>query len=261
LQYFFISNFFSDGKIHEKSEVFQQLRKNLRLSDNRTFKKHINRLLQLSWMGFNPKTGIYFIRSFDYLRFIYTLKKRRASTFYLKDVKHVQTYLVGVLLSVEVIGQKYFWEIKNRRKWRAATKKADVANHSKTFSEVPEYYGCSVAAISKLLNCKPTRASVLKNAAVKAGYIKAKHRFILYAKLSKADFSARSNLDDFYPKLRGKLRFKAVRVGRFTEYHILLQCHDEILPEVKFKTVNKFNNLQISPTIIGSLTKLQKAAA
>src|SRR5436305_13376400 len=76
---------FSDGKLHESSTVFQQMRKDLRLCDNRTFKKHFATLNQLGWVGYNSVTGIYFIRSFDYLRFIYTFKKRRASTFFLKD--------------------------------------------------------------------------------------------------------------------------------------------------------------------------------
>jgi hypothetical protein len=252
---------FSDGKLRKTSSVFINLRRTLRLSDNRTFNKHINKLIELTWLRYNPKTDMYFIRSFDYVRRLHTFKKRRASTFMLKDVTHVQTYLVGVLLSVEVIGQKYVWEYKKRRKWRAATKKTDVANHSKVFSAIPEYYGCSVATIAKILGCKPTRASVLKKNAAAAGYLKVKHRFVLYAKLTKADFNLRPNINDMFPALRGKLRIKAIKVGRFVEYQVLFQCHDEISSLMKFKTVSKFNNLQVSPAIISYINKLIKNAA
>lgn len=252
---------FSDGKLHEGSPVFNQMRSELRLSDNRTFKKHIAKLLELDWVGHSPVSGYYFVRSFDYLRLIYTFKKRRASTFLLSDAKQLQKYLVGVILSAKVIGDKYYWEFRNRRGLRTATKKTDVASHSKVRSEAPEYYGLSVQAIADLLGCKPTRASVLKNAAAKAGYITVNHKFAYYATLSKADYDARTNLNELFPKLRGMFRIVPKSVKGFMEYHIMVQCHDEIIPQMKFKTVSKFNNLQVSPAIVRHITNLQKAAA
>ena len=60
---------FSDGKLHDSSPVFTQMRADLRMKDNRTFKKHMNKLHELGWVGHNKESGYYFIRSFDYLRF------------------------------------------------------------------------------------------------------------------------------------------------------------------------------------------------
>ena len=160
-----------------------------------------------------------------------------------------------------MMGQKFYWERKYKRGQRTATKKTDVANHSKVFSEVPEYYGLSVKGIAEELGCSMTRASVLKNAAAKAGYIKVKKRFVLYKKLTRADFALRSNINDIYPHLRGKLRVIPKSVKGFMEYHIMLQCHDEIIPQMKFKTVSKFNNLQVSPAIVRHIINLQQAAA
>lgn len=252
---------FSDGKLHESSPVFQQMRKDLRMTDNRTFKKHIAKLIELTWLGYNPVLGIYFIRSFDHLRFINTFKKRRASTFFLKDTNHVQKYLVGVILSANVMGQAFYWERKYKRGRRTTTKKTDVASQSKVLSKVPEYYGLSQKAIAKELGCSQTRASVLKNAAARAGYIKVNKKFARYATLSEADFKARANLNDLFPMLRGMFRVVTKKVGGFMEYHIVVQCHDEIIPKIKFKTVSKFNNLQVSPAIVRYVNNLQKTTA
>jgi hypothetical protein len=252
---------FSDGKLHENSPVFKQMRKDLRLLDNRTFKKHVARLLELDWMGFNPISGFYFVRSFDYLRFIYTFKKRRASTFSLKDAKQVRKFLVGVILCTNVMGQEFYWERKYMRGRRTATKKTDVASHSKVLSEVPDYYGLSVKAIAKELGCSQTRASVLKNAAAKAGYIKVNKKFVLYTKLTRADFGLRCNINDMFPNLKGKLRVIPKSVKGFMEYHIMVQCHDEIIPQMRFKTVNKFNNLKVSPAIVRWVDNSRDVAA
>jgi hypothetical protein len=241
---------FSDGKLHQSSPVFKHVRTDLRLKDNRTYKKHLSKLMELGWIGYNIKSGIYFIRGFDHLRLVHNFRMRSASHFSLEDVKKLRAYLVGVILSKMVMGQKFYWERKYRGGRRTATKKTDVASHSKVLSEVPEYYGLSVKAIAKELGCCPARASVLKNAAAKAGYIKVNKKFAFYAKFTKADFAVRSILNDLYPQLRGLFRVISKKVGGFTEYHIMVQCHDEIVPKVKFKTVSKFNNLKVSPAIL-----------
>jgi hypothetical protein len=250
---------FSDGKLREDSPVFEQMRNQLRLKDKRTFDKHIGILIQLGWVGYNSRTGIYFIRSFDYVRLIYNFRKRTATTLYLKDIWHIQQYLVGVILSAEMRGQKYYWESVYRRKPRTATKKGDVAKHSKVYSEVPNYYGLSVKAIAELLGCRTTRASVLKQQAAKAGYIKMKHHFAEYATLTEADFHFRPNLNDRFPALAGKFRIKKVKHNGTTSYKVLVQLHDEIIPNLAFKTVSKFNNLQVAPAIVRQLEKLSSA--
>jgi hypothetical protein len=237
------------------------MRADLRMKDNRTFKKHMSKLHELGWVGYNEISGYYFIRSFDYLRFIYTFKKRRASTFLPRDVKHLQKYLVGVILSAKVIGDKYYWEFRKGGVWRTATKKTDVAIHSKVLSETPAYYGMSVKGIAEYLGCKPTRASVVKNVAAKAGYIKVSKKFALYTTLSRADFAARPNLNDLFPHLRGMFRVVPKTVKGVMEYHIMVQCHDEIVPLIKFKTVSKFNNLQISRAIVRYVSNRQQVAA
>lgn len=251
---------FSDGKLHQTSEVFGQMRNQLRLADNRTFKKHLGKLLELGWMGYSSKSGIYFIRSFDYLRIMLSLKKRRAATFVLQDLRHLQTYLVGVILSAKILGDKFYWELKNRGRWRTAMKKTDVASHSKTFSETPKYFGWSVKSIADYLGCKLTRASVLKNAAAKAGYIEQRHKFEYYGTLPVVDFEARKNLNAMFPKLRGMFKIVPRKINGVTQYGVFLQLHDEIIPKVKFKTIKKFNNLRVAPAIVAYANSLQRAA-
>ena len=101
----------------------------------------------------------------------------------------------------------------------------------------------------------------MKNAAAKAGYIKVTKKFALYATLSKADFAARPNLNDLFPHLRGMFRVVPKTVKGVMEYHIMVQCHDEIVPQIKFKTVSKFNNLQVSTAIVRYIANRQQIAA
>lgn len=255
---------YSDGKLHEHSPIMQQMRKDLRLKDDRTFKLHFRKLRRENWIGYNAITGMYFIRSIDYLRYVNCFKSRQATTFFPADLNNVQHYLVGVLISAEVVGQKYYWEVVKRRKPSTATKKWDVANHtSKVFSgnPIPTYYGLSVQAIADLLGCKLTRACVLKNAAAKKRYIQIKHHFDVLQVLTKPDFSIRQKIEAANPDLKGKVRFKTVTRNRQTLIEVVVQLYDEIISNIPFKTVAKFNNLQVSAAIIHHIgIPLQKAA-
>lgn len=257
---FLYLKFCSDGKLRGDAPELQQMRKDLHLRDLRTFNKHLNKLKELNWIGFNPSTNYYFIRSFDQLREMHLLKKRRASELRFSHVKNLQVYLTGVILCTEVMGQKYWWELKNRRKWRTAMKKSDVANQSKVFSEIPEYYGLSNESLGRLLGCKKTWASNLKNAAVKAGFIKKKQKLVPYVKLSGPDYQFRPIVNEMFPDLKGKFRVVRKSVKNVSEYWVMVQFHDEIIPQMKFKTVSKFTNLRLpkGKVMLAKLNKIKK---
>src|ERR1043166_656696 len=61
---------FAGDKVSATDEVFAMLRQDLKMTDpkGRTFNKHFQQLLELNWIGYNAKSGVYHIRSFDYIR-------------------------------------------------------------------------------------------------------------------------------------------------------------------------------------------------
>ena len=66
---------YTDGKVNGESELFDKLKKDLKIKDKRTFDKYIRNLIKCNWMGYDVRTGNYFIRSFNHIRVINHFKK------------------------------------------------------------------------------------------------------------------------------------------------------------------------------------------
>lgn len=252
-------------KVAASDEVFNSLRTDLKMADpkNRTFRKHLQKLLDLNWIGYNAKSGIYHIRSFDHIRAVNGFKKCRATKLFLRDIKQIQIYLVGVIICSEIHGQKYYWEIVKRRSG-TATKKRDVAKQSKAsfHSSKPPYYGICNRKIARLLGCKYTRACTLKNAAAAAGYLTIRHRYLDVKELDKADYLLRPTLAEQNPQLARRLKFwRQIKNGNKI-VKVVQQLHDEIIPHLEYKRVAGFAALKVPFAIIkGHLTKDSHAKA
>lgn len=256
------------GKVHQNSPVFQTMRRALGMKDSRTFDKHLNVLLLENWVGFNPLSGYYFIRGFHYVRGKYHFKSRQATKFDIEDFDNLQVYLFAVCLCAIIRRQHYFWEVK-RRKYRAVTKQTDVTNHSRVFSKnspKPPYYGLSNFMIAKQLRrYSKTRACELKMAAAKLGYlglVQHDHEIMV---ITKRDYRLRPALEAQYPGLKGKIRFETIVVKqgnqKIRKIRVFRQLHDEIIPKIQFKSVAKFNNLQLSDLVKREFKLISLAAA
>jgi hypothetical protein len=236
-------------KVSDKAPLWDSLHRDLKMNDpkGRTFRKHFQELLDRNWVGYNPLTGIYHIRSFDYLRAHYGFKKRSATELTLHDIKQIQVYLVGVLISAEINAHKYYWE-KVKRKPRAATKKRGVANQSTaslSSQSRPPYYGLSNRRIAHHLGCKPTRACVLKKAAAQAGYLTIRHRYKDFKDLAQADYALRPALAQSKPAEAKRLRFWSPTVDGSRGIKVVLQQHDEIIPHLRSRRIRSFSALRV----------------
>jgi hypothetical protein len=240
LTIFLLLKIYIGDKVCSNSEVFPFIKENFKMKDSkdRTFNKHFQRLLEMNWIGYNKKNKIYHIRSFKFLKELYQFRKKRSSEVYLKDIKQIQIYIVGVILCKAIYDQKYYWEKVKRL--RSATNYKGVANQAKTFCLPlkPNYYGLSNTKIAALLNCNYTRASVLKNAAFKLGYIHLFHHYEDVIELDKPDYYIRPKISLSQPQLAKRLRFwSKIRNGKRVVL-IVRQLHDEILPNIPFKRRN-----------------------
>ncbi|RPD50639.1 hypothetical protein [Paracnuella aquatica] len=241
---------YSDGKMHITSPALKQIRADLRLKDDRTFDKHIEKLRALNWVGYNPASGYYFIRGFHYIRLIHKINNRQGVIFNAFNLNNIKVFVYGVLISAIVIGQFHSAEKDAKRKSRTATTYGGVAKQSNrlSHSNLP-YFGVSNAGIGAALNCSTTLACNMKRKAEEAGMIKTRKQFHLLDRIKEPDYKLRSYLYEQYPKLIGRIRFlgKSNREERWIE--VLQQLHDEIIPKLHFKAMAKFAKLKIPETL------------
>lgn len=244
---FLYLKFNSSGKIHKDALPFRTIKWDLGISQERTFMKHFKKLLDANWIGFNNITGYYFIRGFDRLRIEYNYKSRQAVTLQYHDLRVLKAFLVAAIIGSKVNLQKYYWQYVAKRKLKPVANKRDATSPAKVYvNQVPpEYHGLGLNGIAKLLGCKKTRASQLKNSAAKAGFIKVNHKFSELTRLPAVDWKIRNYLQDLDPSLKGKIRFKVITVKKMKFISVLIQKHDEIIPKLKFLSINKFNNLVV----------------
>jgi len=78
------------------------------------------------------------------------------------------------------------------------------------------------------------------------GYLQLKQHVKDIMTLEKRDFRIRRELELRYPDLKGKIRFVKVEVKGKKMIKVVRQLQDEIIPKMRFKTINKFNNLHVS---------------
>jgi hypothetical protein len=236
----------SSGKLHKSDSVFLNMPKVLGVRDKRTLNKHLATLLDLNWIGFNSQTGNYFTRGIGYIRQVHKFYKRTAVTFGIANLRDMQAFIAGGIISNNVKTQQYFWEVAKEGKLRSAIVKSGLASQdqkltSNATTQKPDYYGLGVNKIAQLLFCSPSRASELKIEAQKAGYIRIRKKFHELCVLGKADHKLRASYAFTNPSEAKKVRFKKVKRKGAMMVAVLIQLHDEIRPKMEFKRMEKLS--------------------
>ena len=225
---------YTDGK-----ELFDKLKKDLKLKDKRTLDKYIRNLIRCNWMGYDVKTGNYFIRSFNHIRVINHFKKRNGVTFQYKNFKTCKSFFAAAVIGSKVNGIKYKRTL-SKGKTLGVTNKGDVAfqpDFSFTGSGNSRD-GLANQLIAKELGCSKTMASNLKNMAARDGYLKVKPQYIEFVDIKDTEGGTINHLNTYYPNLSGRFKIKKTKKGN----KIVVQVYDEITPCIKFKTITKLTN-------------------
>jgi len=157
------------GKLHEDDVRFQEAWRHL-FKSKKTFKKHLQTLLRLNWVGYNPNSGIYFIRGYDFLRLKHSLTKSKTGVEFNTDYfKNFRQFLSGA-----VIGQRNNWhwfkKQKSERNLRGRSKQTST-------STSPIRSGVSNGVIADMFKISRSRACQVKQDAAKAGFITAQKQF------------------------------------------------------------------------------------
>lgn len=151
-----------------KRIITQDDRKNfaneLDLKTTRTINNHFKKLQSKNWIGYNPKSGYYFIRGFDRVKEIENLDYRSAAEFDPKEIKQFKAFIIGVVIGYLVNSQKKRgrFEPKKARQYRSKPGRPS------------SFFPISSKVLAKILKCSHVTALKYITLAKKAGYIRIK---------------------------------------------------------------------------------------
>ncbi len=247
---------FSSGKLHKDSDEFRQAMEILEIRDIRTFNKYIDALLRENWIGYNPDSGIIFIRSFRFIRQQHSFLKHRMVQFHFDgDIIDFDAFMFASIIGDHVMRHKDYREIEKRKVGRTATKKRGVARHILPPSSLPDYFGLSVVSMGKMLGLSQTRAHELKVRAEKFGYLKCNNKFREIAILDKPNKGIKRSIAIGDPELAKKVRFGTKTIGKEKVIVVLEQLYDEVVPLVDYKShrLKKKFAKKFLPASVGSV--------
>jgi hypothetical protein len=237
--------FHSGGKLRASDDAWSAIKAPVGIKDVRTLRKHLTQLQALKWLGYNPKSDYYFVRSFDRIRLDMGLKKRTSVIMDSSELPRVQSWCDGVLINCVIRDQMYHWEVGPRKFKRFVLSKKDGTSPIQRVDPgtQPAYYGLSSFKISKHLNCSQSQACKRKRLASQNGYLTLKKHFKVLHTLSEPDMFVREQFVASHPELTGRLRFRVVYQNGTSIIQLVQQLHDEIIPQTLFSKRKKITKL------------------
>jgi hypothetical protein len=134
----------------------------------KSFNNQLKRLIELNWIGYNKKSFVYHIRSFENIQRQYQLYKRTGFWFAIQDMQYFDAVLFG-----SVIGYLSKNQGKKQRTDRESGRSKQVLCKS------PGFYPISNWALAKILNISISTASLMKRRAEEEECISIKRKRIV----------------------------------------------------------------------------------
>jgi len=198
------------------------------LSSNPSRKKVLDELLQLNWIGYNPKTRYVHLRSFRRICFELNLGVAKVIPCSQKDLANTRYFIYAVVINAKLYQQKSAIKLQTGRD--------PVANKSEATLQGP-YPGLGKFGLGLLLHCSPTTALRIKAKCLELGFIRVHKKSIKIMTLPKADFNLSPYLKDIYVNKSFLLKFrKNYQTGLIEVYE---QLKDEMVPLLKIKKRGK----------------------
>jgi hypothetical protein len=161
-QLYIFLKFSCSGKRKISHKDIREIAKELNVKSPKTIRENLNLLQKKDWVGYNAKSGLYFIRSFATIRRIQQLQQSNTcAEFDERDILKTKAFLAGA-----VIGK-----LCNTQKWRA-WKSERNKQRSKHLDHVPPFFPVADAALASVLNISISRAHRLMALAGEAKYIR-----------------------------------------------------------------------------------------
>ncbi len=217
----------SGGIINSKNLCFTDLGNYTGIKDSRSIQKYLKKLMDINWIGYNKKTGNYFIRSYQYLKRSEGLVTRHGIIIDISDLKKLKWQLYTGLITFRINGLK-------RAQFRFVSLKfgsSALKRHGavQIFKELGlrSYFGLSNSQLSKLFKCSQSQANRIKIACIKSGFLIANKKFKLISNSSRPDYLLKYALPQ-----SNKIRVTTNRKSGFVFYE---QLTDELIPIVYCK--------------------------
>lgn len=166
------------GKVRLGKGEFKDICQALGYKSAKQPTKHFMALLELDWIGFNPKSGYHFIRGIDTIRSLEGFKRQTAIEMEYKDIFHLREFCFSVV--VENLNNKQ--NLYKKRKLRRHKQTVIAIKRSKFIKKITNqsvnssvlFKPIANAVISKILGISKSSVISLKTKAKKLGYIQVK---------------------------------------------------------------------------------------
>ncbi|MCW3789354.1 hypothetical protein [Plebeiibacterium sediminum] len=154
-----------DGKLKINSETQKCIANFIGVKSRQTISNHLNQLLELNWVGYNNKSGYYFIRSFGFVMNQLGFKRQTLAKFEIDDIKIIKAFFIGAIISDLIKKQKRQIVRTERLKGRFYQSRKNVAS----------FYPIANIALAKILNISIYSAFKYKQLAKDCNFIEIKN--------------------------------------------------------------------------------------
>ncbi len=208
-----------NGCMRLENTELRFIAKSLGLKSIRAIRNNIKILLDSNWIGYDIKTGVYYIRGFEKVRKMYGFKRRTGAEYNTKEIKNFKAFIAGA-----VIG--YLVNVQRRHK-RLGARNNGRAYHP--IHNANEYFPVANAALAKILGISISTASELKHLAQGHGYVLIRKRY----KKTNKDGKFKNQIKKANPEISLKVRV--------VNGEVMLQEPDEALSCIRFKRRKKID--------------------
>lgn len=209
-----------DGKIKIASKDFSALATSLGYVSSRSVRNNLKHLLRLNFVGYNPKSGFYFIRGFDRLNEAFKIQTRTTAECDIRDIDKVQSFCMGAVCGYIVKDQR-------KRRWLLERKKG-----RSNPGGLPTHFDLANDILVKKLKLSLNTVYRLKQAAHHDGFIDIQKKFRpLYVQASQSRLYKKAN-----PEIAHRV---VVREGM-----LYLQMPDQIQSRIRFRSGKKIETFK-----------------
>lgn len=194
LQLYLYLKFFCSGITKLSEKDLQDIGLAIGLKSTRAIKNNLRILKALNWVGHDPKTGWWFIRSFEQVRKDLYLETRSAVVLFRKDINNFRAFAVGATISQLVKRQMRALYCSSEQKKRCSLQKNET-----------RMMPVSNAWTAKVLNISMSTISRCKQKAISAGFILREKNLILIPVLIPVNMNSISGFRKANPEISNRL--------------------------------------------------------
>lgn len=235
-----------DGHMQLTPELQKHYMTLLGTKDKRSFNKHLERLKNENWVGYDNKRQIYYIRGTKELIKRYGFSSPQSVVFYLEtDAPNIQSFIHGAIICQLLRKRINAREVRIRKHTRGSALKYESALQELIARrKISDYIGLSVSLIGSILKVSQSQADRIKMKLDTLGYLRRKKRYNLVHVSSKPDMQ----IQKYLPSNRRYVVKKKGKKGN-VRYEFKERIYDELIPLMDFRNqrslIKKIKNLEL----------------